>query len=598
MSKASKSRKGSDLAPSPRRTWRDRLTVGIVIAALAAAVAFVATDFVRYSRNVPAQHPEWINTKLLLANIPMGALESMATRNVLYRDRLNLQAWHGYNEFLLTRVFKFGAMQFDACIEQDSYLTVLFNKDAHSCSAIRLSRNARYPSVYVSADATGRFLEKTIIPNMLLTDAWHAVKLTWQGDGLQLDIDGVEHGRWRVSPREDQVVGFRSGARAASVDNVVVIDSAGREIIRDNFRNEIHFASLFGSILLTLAVLIGGTFLLARWRKRSLRRTAFGVLLVECVALVTVAIFFAFDFFYWSGRYPFKTFVPLTVHADWSEETTGVETFRATIFERFKSFDRLDLNAYYKSEDITGLLRFLSIQKGPPYRHGAIQIKRSRLPASEFEEISDARDAILKSKALLPESSYRVMVMGTSQTWGEGASTRSDQLVFQIHDFLSERFQDDVELITFNASFRGSDSTELIERYKDRLYLLEPDVVVANLSNNDSYKDPDRFASNLTALITFNERRGIRTVFVLEANSLETNNERLAILDEFHQIMRKISETHEVPCIDLDDYLARKEIYDSGFLWWDYIHFTSYGHKTAAGFVAESIADHVRHRRK
>jgi lysophospholipase L1-like esterase len=62
--------------------------------------------------------------------------------------------------------------------------------------------------------------------------------------------------------------------------------------------------------------------------------------------------------------------------------------------------------------------------------------------------------------------------------------------------------------------------------------------------------------------------------------------------------MRKVSETYKIPCIDLDDYLAGKEIYDSGFLWWDYVHLTSYGHKTAAGFVAESIADHVQHRRK
>jgi len=572
--------------------------LGIIIAALAAAVSFVTTDFVRYSRNTPAQHPEWINTKLLAVNIPMGAMESMETRNILYRDRLNLQAWHGYNEFLLTRVFKFGAMQFDACIEHDSYLTVLFNKDAHSYSAIRLSRNARYPSVYVRADAAGRFLEKTAVDNMPLSDAWHAVKLTWQGDDLRLEIDGVEHGRWKVSPRENQAVGFRSGARAASVDNVVVIDAAGHEIIRDNFRNEIHFLSLFGSILLTLAVLIGGIFLLARWRKRSLRKAGFGVLLMECVALVVVGAFFAFDFFYWSGRYPFKTFVPLSVHADWGEQTTGVEKFRAAIFDHFESFDRLNPNAYYKSADVTQLLRFLSIRKGPPYRHGAIQIKSTRMPAGKFEEIPDARDAILKCKALLPESSCRVMVMGTSQTWGEGASTRSDQLVFQIHDFLSERFRNDVELITFNASFRGSDSTKLVERYKNRLYLLEPDVVVANLSNNDSYKDPEAFASNLTALVTFNERLGIRTVFVLEANSPETNRKRLAILDKFHQIMREVSQTHKVPCIDLDDYLAGKGVYDSGFLWWDYVHLTSYGHKTAAGFVAESIADHVRHRRK
>ena len=176
---------------------------------------------------------------------------------------------------------------------------------------------------------------------------------------------------------------------------------------------------------------------------------------MECVALVTVAIFFAFDFFYWSGRYPFKTFVPLAFHADWSEQSTRAERLRSAIFDCLRSFDRLDADAYYKSDDITQLLRFLSIQKGPPYQHGAIQIKRSGLPGSEFAEISDAREAVLETEALLPEASRRLMIMGTSQTWGEGAGTRADQLVFRIHDLLSQRLQDDVELITFNAGLRG-----------------------------------------------------------------------------------------------------------------------------------------------
>ena len=165
-------------------------------------------------------------------------------------------------------------------------------------------------------------------------------------------------------------------------------------------------------------------------------------------------------------------------------------------------------------------------------------------------------------------------------------------MVCQLHKTLASHVaaDSDQELTTINAAIRGSDSTELIQRYVDRLHLLKPDVVVVNLSHNDSYRDSAVFASNLAKLVEFSKSQGSVLLFVQEANSSETDAERLAVLQEHHRIMRDIAGEHKVNCADLHGYLSGSEIRDSGLLWWDYVHLTSYGHELAGEFLARHIA--------
>ena len=107
-------------------------------------------------------------------------------------------------------------------------------------------------------------------------------------------------------------------------------------------------------------------------------------------------------------------------------------------------------------------------------------------------------------------------------------------------------------------------------------------------AHHDSYRDARTFAANLERLALFNRERGIRSLFVLEANSRETTGRR-AELERFHRLMREVAEKYAIPVIDLDAYLAQPEIRDSGFLWWDYVHLTDYGQGLAGRFIAEAI---------
>jgi hypothetical protein len=112
---------------------------------------------------------------------------------------------------------------------------------------------------------------------------------------------------------------------------------------------------------------------------------------------------------------------------------------------------------------------------------------------------------------------------------------------------------------------------------------LRPDVLVVNLSNNDG---PRSLEVNLTHLLEFNARERIATVLLLEANSSEVGPEKLGAK---HRVVERLAREWKRPVWDLDGYLASDNVRDSGFLWWDFVHMTSWGHEVTAGWLAERI---------
>src|SRR5881227_2209337 len=111
---------------APRRS---NLILNLFFSAVA---ALILTEVVGYSRNILLLHPEWISSKRLLANAPMGANEAYFSRNILYRNSLNLHAWHGFNEILLDRVFSLGPLRFKFFLGDNAYLNIVFNKNQDS----------------------------------------------------------------------------------------------------------------------------------------------------------------------------------------------------------------------------------------------------------------------------------------------------------------------------------------------------------------------------------------------------------------------------------------------------------------------------------
>jgi lysophospholipase L1-like esterase len=175
---------------------------------------------------------------------------------------------------------------------------------------------------------------------------------------------------------------------------------------------------------------------------------------------------------------------------------------------------------------------------------------------------------------------FRILFVGSSQTWGAGAAKVGDTMAEQVEKILNETHSRKVEVI--NTGIIGGRSKDLFRIYEDGFISLRPDMVIINLANND--QDKEAYRANLEKFVQLNKQKKIQTVFVLEPNYLDALNAQLVIN---HEVMRSVGKLHNIPVIDLHDYLTQH--FDDGLMWWDYVHMTSFAQRVAAKVIVESL---------
>ena len=119
------------------------------------------------------------------------------------------------------------------------------------------------------------------------------------------------------------------------MDDVEVLDSDGKLVQRENFRNHrtgwLFYFTAFAS-LLSLNALI---FHFCRNRRTAL----FSLITLELFLIFVLFIYGCFDYYFWSGRYPYKGRTWGTVRALNSNATlssaTLPEKLRVLFFTRF-----------------------------------------------------------------------------------------------------------------------------------------------------------------------------------------------------------------------------------------------------------------------
>ena len=123
----------------------------------------------------------------------------------------------------------------------------------------------------------------------------------------------------------------------------------------------------------------------------------------------------------------------------------------------------------------------------------------------------------------------------------------------------------------------GATSDQIRPHYESLWSGWAPEWVVVDLSHND--KDVDRFEHELDRIAGFNTAHGIRTLFILEPNTIE-NRKTLAALEARHAAMRRIASAHGIPVLPMHARLVARR--DEGFLWWDRVHLTDFGQRRFA----------------
>ena len=185
-----------------------------------------------------------------------------------------------------------------------------------------------------------------------------------------------------------------------------------------------------------------------------------------------------------------------------------------------------------------------------------------------------------------PPGVTRILFVGTSQTWGAGATREANTFVRQ----LERRLNDGQERSSYeciNAGIMALTAPRLLKVYEDEWLALDPDLVVVHLSNNDL--DELAFEQALVTFARLAKERQIPTVFSLEANSIEHTPQDLPL----HHVMRRVAEREGLPVVDVHGALRDRA--DDGLLWWDFVHPTDYGHRLIANVLWPVVAEQVGH---
>lgn len=176
----------------------------------------------------------------------------------------------------------------------------------------------------------------------------------------------------------------------------------------------------------------------------------------------------------------------------------------------------------------------------------------------------------------------RILFLGTSQTWGAGARTQAETFVARVEGMLNARDAVD-RFECINAGFSSLRAAELVPILEEHLLPLEPELMVVNLATNDR-ATRGGFAPAVRNLAETAIRAEVDVILIKEAN--DPGSMDRGQLARFAELDRVGSELG-LPVIDMHGHLTALQ--DTGFLWWDLVHLTSYGQR----LVTETLIDEL-----
>lgn len=552
------------------------------------ATSLLATEVVLYSNNTMMENGRWISGKMLLEVPSMGARNALNTRNLLTQNQLHLQVWHGFNEFTWHEPISPARWTTRFRLEDGAQLCLLFNRTVAGYCAVRMSRNELYPPAFVTALPNGAYTTKRTIPELSLDEEWHEAEIVFTDNGFRCFLDGDFVFAQAVEYEPAQLIGYRSGREAVHVDRVTVADHEGKLLVDEGFDNNRNRWTICGALVLLFLMAEALIFLARFARTRKPVSGLFAVAGSQVSMFLMLLIWFAFDYHYWSTRYPYS-FTPRWWNMDISKAELGFERHRRGLFAPFGAHvtDRSTTDEFDSDA-----ARYLGMGGRVRLRSGTLQTIQGPASAAssvEGDQQAEAVDGLLSTFA----GSYRVLILGTSQAWGEGATYADDKLASVMHRNLAglpEFAPYASPPVVFNASQRGSRSGELLERYEQYLHRLQPHLLVLILSNNDG--NTEEFENNLEAMLVVaqNSFAAPTVMFVLEAR--DPGSKGSHIVDR-HAVMTEVAGRHHIPIIDLHGYMDKPDVCDSGHLWWDTVHMTSHGQQLAGEFLAREIRPHL-----
>jgi lysophospholipase L1-like esterase len=463
------------------------------------------------------------STKVGLDHGILGAVSFVATRTALWRDRLDLGVWHGYHELLLREPVTPERIALRFRLRDGGWLALLVARSETRFEAVRVSRDGAFPAACLAGTAAGAFDAKAPLAQPALDAGWHALAVERDGAQLRVALDGTEVGRC-ARALEGPV---RVGLRGSAADHVEVDDLRVESATPPALVEE-DFANRRGAGRLALGALaavagVNGLVAAASARARRARGTPLALPLVTANLVLAAA--------------------------------AGLALLADTLYFGRIHPERIDFRGFENRIEYVGRIAPRLTERYP--------------------------------LAPPPPGVRRIVVLGTSQTWGSGAARPEDVWVTRLEALLQAQARPGERFELVNAGLPGETSAELEALWRERWVAWQPELVLVNLGNND--RDPAALARNVERIAVLNGSRGIRTVLVPEANSTESRSERsLRGLEAKHAALREVAARHGLAVVEAHAPLVAAR--DDGFLWWDRVHLTAYGQERLARLLFEARA--------
>ena len=479
------------------------------------------------TRNSLENNGRWVSTKAGLARNVMGAQAFFSSSETLAGEELDLGRWFGCQELLYGQALSLEQVCFDFLPAEDAYLSFVFEGTGSELHGVRLSTNELYPDCVFTASSDGEYLSKTL---------------------LSAARSGPLPGTW-----SRLCVSFDANAFAVELDGRPLgrFEARFPERQRFGFRNGAESVRIDEIEIREKGRERALVESFVNWHnlRRAFVRGLIGVVLLDVILLALLR-----------RRASLRKWIA-RVGALGLGLLIGSGVFFAVW--------RTHLSRLYRGAD-----------EEVEFDWRREEARRISKDLNEWYGNEDASDRM------------RVLVLGGSQTWGSGAADKQHTLARTLERLLNQNRPEGegMRYQVINGGVSGLFASWLFELYRDDWIDFDPELVVLNVSSNDTdlllrgKLEAQDFVRSLEDFVTLGNERGIKTLFSLEPNSIEKHPEGLPL----HTQMRAVAQRLDVPLVDTHAYLAER--YDTGILWWDFVHPTSYGHR----LIAEALAPAVR----
>lgn len=471
---------------------------------------------------------DWNTVKTSLKKGTMGAVEYLFGRQALANNRLNLSSWHGYNEIYYSKKINPGKVQIRFKLHRGAYINFLFDNGSEA-TGIRFSSNEKFKNMHYTLENQS-FKDKTImnVPTLVPYE-WHYVNLLFHNDRVDIYLNDIFIDYYESTTGLKQRFGFRGSQNPAFIDEIRLYESNADGVLIEDFRNREKQFGVFIIAVLAILLLNLSLVLFQLYNKERVKRILSRQLLFSISLMIGSFVFLYYNYKN-SEKYPLP--------------------------ERLEKIMRSNEEMMHAS---------INYWSNAGYSYVLNNIK--------------------ESYGFKPSEEYRIIFLGGSQTWGAGIGEGAESFV-RIAERVLNELNPGNSIECINAAISGLTSSDIWELYSNKLVDYKPAAAVFNISSNDAdtYVSDELFYKNLNSIININEQNDIKTIFILEPNSTEQDPVLLAAK---HTIVTEIAGREDIPVIDLHNYLLER--YDDGFLWWDYVHLTSYGHKIAGEYLGRRI---------